>query len=57
MTLIALYLTHRAFRRDTLSAFLLCGIGVGLAINMRPFGLMLLPVILAMRGLKELIAK
>ena len=51
MLLIALYLTHRAFRRDTLSAFLLCGIGVGLAINLRPFGLMMLPMILAMRGL------
>ena len=51
MLLITLYLTHRAFRRDTLGAFLLCGIVVGLAINMRPFGLMLLPMILAMRGL------
>ena len=51
MLLIALYLTHRAFRKDTLGAFLLCGIIVGLAINMRPFGLMLFPMILAMRGL------
>ena len=51
MLAIALYLTHRAFRRDTLGAFLLCGIGVGLAMNLRPFGLMLLPMILAMRGL------
>ncbi len=51
MLIIALYLTHRAFRKDTLGAFLLCGIGVGVAINMRPFGLMLLPMILAMRGL------
>ena len=50
MLIIALYLTHRAFRRDTLGAFLLCGIGVGLAINLRPFGLMLLPMILAMRA-------
>ena len=51
MLLIALYLTHRAFRRDTLGAFLMCGIVVGLAINMRPFALMLPPMILAMRGL------
>ena len=51
MLLIALYLTHRAFRRDTLGAFLLCGIVVGLAMNMRPFGLMLLPMILVMRAL------
>ena len=49
--LIALYLTHRAFRKDTLGAFLLCGICVGLAINLRVFGLMLPPVILAMRAL------
>ncbi len=51
MLLIALYLTHRAFRKDTFGAFLLCGIVVGLAINMRPFALMLMPMILAMRGL------
>ena len=51
MLVIALYLTHRAFRRDTLGAFLLCGIGVGLATNLRPFGLMLLPMIFAMRAL------
>ena len=51
MLLIALYLAHRAFRKDTLVAFLIAGIGVGLAINMRPFGLMLPPMILAMRAL------
>ena len=49
MLVIALYLAHRAFRKDTLGAFLMCGIGVGLAINLRPFGLMLLPMIPAMR--------
>ena len=48
---IALYLTNRAFRRDTLGAFLLSGIVVGLAINVRPFALMLPPMILAMRAL------
>ena len=51
MLVVALYLTHRAFRKDTLGAFLLCGIGVGLAINLRVFGLMLPPMILAMRAL------
>ena len=51
MLIIALYLTHRAFRKDTIGAFLLCGIGVGLAINLRPFALMLPPMILAMRAL------
>ena len=50
MLAIALYLAHRAFRRDAIGAFLLCGIGVGLAINLRVFGLMLLPMILAMRA-------
>ena len=51
MLVIALYLAHRAFRKDTLGAFLLCGIVAGLAINIRPFALMLLPMILAMRAL------
>ena len=51
MMIIALYLAHRAFRKDTLGAFLICGIGVGLAISLRPFALMLLPMILAMRSL------
>ena len=51
LLLVALYLAHRAFRKDTLGAFLLCGIGVGLAINLRPFALMLLPMILAMRAI------
>ena len=51
MFVIALYLTHRAFRRDTLGAFVLLGIVVGLAANMRPFALLLLPAVLAMRGL------
>ena len=48
---IALYLTHRAFRRDTLAAFALLGVVVGLAANVRPFALLLLPAALAMRGL------
>ena len=51
MFAVALYLAHRAFRKDTIGAFLLCGIGVGLAINLRPFGLLLPPLILAMRAL------
>ena len=51
MLIIALYLTRRAFRKGALGAFLLCGIGVGLAINLRPFALLLPPMILAMRGL------
>ena len=51
LLVIALYLAHRAFRKDTIGAFLLCGIATGLAINLRVFALMLLPMILAMRAL------
>ena len=51
LLLIALYLTRLAFCRDTLGAFLLCGIGMGLAISLRPFALTLPPMILAMRAL------
>ena len=51
MFVIALYLTHRAFRRDTAGAFVLLGIVMGLAANLRPFALLLIPAVLAMRGL------
>ena len=50
MLLIALYLTHRAFRRDTIGAFLLAGVGVALAMNLRIMGAMLFPAALALRG-------
>ena len=49
--MIALHLAHRAFRKETIGAFLLCGLGVGLATNIRIFGLLLLLAILAMRRL------
>ena len=51
MFVIALYLLERAFRRDTLGAFLLLGIAVGLLTNLRIMGLMLFPAVVAMRGL------
>ena len=51
MFMISLYMTHRAFRRDTVGAFLLCGVSVGILINLRIMGLMLFPAILAMRAL------
>ena len=51
MFMIALFLIHRAFHRETPGAFALCGLGVGLAIGMRPFGVLLLPAVLAMRAL------
>ena len=56
MFMIALYLTHRAFRRDTLGAFLACGIGLGLLINLRLLGLALLAAVLALRGMDLLFA-
>ena len=49
--MIALYLLERAFRRDTPGAFLLLGVAVGLLTNLRIMGAMLLPAVLAMRGL------
>ena len=51
MFMIALYLTHRAFQRDRIGAFALLGVVVGLAVNMRPFALLLPAAVLAMRGL------
>ena len=53
---IALYLLERAFRRDTPGAFALLGIGVGLLINLRIMGVMLLFAVVAMRGLDWLYA-
>ena len=51
MFVIALYLLERAFRRDTPGAFILLGVAVGLLTNLRIMGLLLLPAIVAMRGL------
>ena len=51
MFIIALYLVERAFRRDTVGAFILGGIGVGLLTDIRIMGIMLFPAALAMRGI------
>ena len=56
MFLIALYLLERAFRKDTLGAFVLLGIAVGLLTNLRIMGIGLLAAALAMRGLDFLYA-
>ena len=40
MFAIALYLIHRAFRRDTVWAFVCAGVGVGLLTNVRIMGIM-----------------
>ena len=51
MFMVSLYLVHRAFRRDTLGAFLLCGVGVGLLVNLRVMGVVLFAGVLALRAL------
>ena len=48
MFMIALYLIHRAFRRDSVWAFALCGAGVGLLANIRVLGIMLFAAVLGM---------
>ncbi len=52
----SLWLVHRAFRRDTLGAFLLCGAGVGLLVNLRVMGVILFAAVLALRALDLLTA-
>ena len=51
MFIIALYLLERAFRRDSIGAFVLLGIAVGLLTNLRIMGIMLFAAALGMRGL------
>ena len=53
---IALYLLERAWRRDTLGAFALLGIAVGLLVNLRIMGIMLLAAVMALRGLDGIFA-
>ena len=49
--MIALYLIHRAFRRDTAAAFALCGAGVGLLTNIRVLGVLPFAAVLGMLAL------
>ena len=51
MFMIALWLVPRAFHRDTLGAFILCGVGVGLLVNLRIMGIVLFAAVLALRAL------
>ena len=51
MFAISLYLIHRAFRRDTVWSFALCGVGIGLLVNMRILGLMPFAAVLGMLAL------
>ena len=50
MFMIALYFTHRAFGKNTVPAFLLCGVAVGILTNIRILGVMLFAAILVMRA-------
>ena len=51
MLMLALYLLERAFRRNTIGAFLLLGVAAGLLTNLRIMGLMLIPAVILLRGL------
>ena len=57
MLMIALFLARRAFKKDTLAAFALLGIGAGAIMNMRLMGAVLLLGVLAGRGLDLLWAR
>ena len=48
--MLALLLLHRAFRRDTGTAFALCGAGIGVLANTRPMGILLFGAVLALRA-------
>ena len=54
---VALYLTHRAFRRETLGAFILLGVGVGALANLRIMGVILFAAIPAMHGMDFALAR
>ena len=57
MFAIALYLTHRAVRRDAVFAFILLGAGAGVLVNLRVAGLLLVAAIPAMRTLDFVFAQ
>ena len=49
--IVALYLAHRAFRRDSIAAFALLGAAVGALVNLRIMGLILFAAIPTLRAL------
>ena len=49
MFMIALYLFHRAFRRDRIGAFALLGASLGLLVSLRIMGVLLVAAVLALR--------
>ena len=54
---VALYLTERAFRKDTAGAFLMLGVAVGLLTNLRIMGITLFAAIIGMRALDVALAQ
>ena len=56
MFMVALFLTHRAFRKDAVGAFLLCGLAVGVLVNIRVLGVVLFAAVPAARALDWLFA-
>ena len=54
---IALYLAHRAFERDRVSAFVLLGAAVGALVHLRAVGIVLLAAVPAMRALDFALAR
>ena len=50
MLMIALFMTHRAFKRDNVPAFVLLGVGVGLLVDLRIMGVVLLAAVPALRA-------
>ncbi len=55
MFMIALYLVQHAFRRDTVAAFALCGVGVGVLIHLRVMGAVLFAAVAGLRALDLLL--
>ena len=50
MFMITLFLAHRAFRKDTLLAFALLGLGAGILMNIRIMGVVLLAGVLGLQA-------
>ena len=57
MFIIALFLAHRAFRRDGVAAFALLGAAVGILMNLRIMGIILLAAVPALRALDFALAQ
>ena len=50
MFMFALFLLHRAFRKETVTAFVVLGVGVGVLTNLRIMGLLLVLAVVGLRA-------